>query len=192
VLEKILQYELDHIHAPKSSLFARNCEAAMKIERVLFATDFSESSRAALEYASRFASEAGARMYIVHVDSLLDIKLPTFPPELVDSPYDAPWGHERHEIRQRLTTIVPTVPSIAYEHFYLTGSPPAQILKLAERERIDLIVMGSHGRTGLSKLLMGSVAEGVMRRAKCPVLIVKLPVNEPEIQNVVSSAGAIT
>ena len=67
----------------------------MKIERILFATDFSENSRAALEYASRFASNAGARMYIVHVDSLLDIKLPTFPPELAGSPYDAPWGHER-------------------------------------------------------------------------------------------------
>jgi nucleotide-binding universal stress UspA family protein len=164
----------------------------MKIERVLFATDFSESSRVALEYASRFASRAGARMYIVHVDSLLDIKLPTFPPELAGSTYDAPWGHERHEIRQRLTTVVPTVANVAYEHCYLTGSPVAQILKLAERERIDLIVMGSHGRTGLSKLLMGSVAEGVMRRAKCPVLILKLPVDQAEVQNVASSAGAIT
>jgi universal stress protein A len=163
----------------------------MKIERVLFATDFSESSRAALEYASCFSSSAGARMYIVHVDSLLDIKLPTFPPELAGSKYDAPWGHERREIRQRLTTVVPTVANVTYEHCYLTGSPACQIVKLAERERIDLIVMGSHGRTGLSKLLMGSVAEGVMRKANCPVLIVKLPAVKSEIQNVALSAGAI-
>ena len=131
-------------------------------------------------------------MYIVHVDSLLDIKLPTFPPDLAGSSYDAPWGHERHEIRERLTKVVPTVPNVAYEHRYLTGSPAAQILKLAEQERIDLIVMGSHGRTGLSKVLMGSVAEGVMRKAACPVLIVKLPVDDSEIQDLAWSASETT
>ena len=82
--EKILQYELNHTHAT-NPLVDHDCEVAMKIERILFPTDFSENSRAALEYASRFASDAGARMYIVHVDSLLDIKLPTFPPELAGS-----------------------------------------------------------------------------------------------------------
>ena len=164
----------------------------MKIERILFPTDFSENSSSALEYASRLAGDTGARMYIVHVDSLLDIKLPLFPPELAVSSYDAPWGHERHEIRDRLTKVVPTIPNVAYEHRYLTGSPAAKILKLAEQERIGLIVMGSHGRTGLSKLLMGSVAEGVMRRAKCPVLIVKLPVDQPEIQNLALSVSATT
>ena len=84
------------------------------------------------------------------------------------------------------------LPMLPMSICYLTGSPAAQILKLAEQERIDLIVMGSHGRTGLSKLLMGSVAEGVMRKAKCPVLIVKLPVDQAEIQNVALSASAIT
>lgn len=145
----------------------------MNIKKILVPIDYSECSSAALEYASRFASDPGARLYIVHVDSLLDIKLPTFPPDLVGNTYDAPWGHERHEIHQRLTTVVPTVADVAYEYCYLTGSPVAQILRLAEREQIDLIVMGSHGRTGLSKLLMGSVAEGVMRGAKCPVIVVK-------------------
>jgi nucleotide-binding universal stress UspA family protein len=62
-----------------------------------------------------------------------------------------------------------------------TGWPVAQILKFAEEKRIDLIVMGSHGRTGLSKLLMGSVAVGMMRGAKCSVLIV----TQPEIADVV-------
>jgi nucleotide-binding universal stress UspA family protein len=157
----------------------------MIVERILHPTDFSEGSAAALKYASLLASDTGARMYIVHVDSLLDIKLPTFPPELVDRSYDAPWGHERHQIRQRLTTVVPTVPNVAYEHCYLTGWPVAHLLEFAEQKRIDLIVMGSHGRTGWSKLLMGSVAEGVMRGAKCPVLIVKRPIKQPEAPDVV-------
>jgi nucleotide-binding universal stress UspA family protein len=91
-------------------------EAEMKFERILFPTDFSDDSVAALEYASRVASVAKARLYIVHVDSLLDIKLPTYPQEPVDSSYDDPWGHERREIRQRLTTVVPTVPNVAFEH----------------------------------------------------------------------------
>jgi nucleotide-binding universal stress UspA family protein len=55
------------------------------------------------------------------------------------------------------------------------GSPTYEILKFAERQRIDVIVIGSHGRTGLSRLVIGSVAEGVMRGAKCPVLVVKRP-----------------
>jgi nucleotide-binding universal stress UspA family protein len=93
--------------------------------------------------------------------------------------YDAPWGYERHEVRERLTSIVPTVANVAYEHRYLTGPPVREILGLADREHIDLIVIGSHGRTGLSRLLMGSVAEGVVRNAKCLVLVVKQPITVP-------------
>jgi nucleotide-binding universal stress UspA family protein len=55
------------------------------------------------------------------------------------------------------------------------GSPQKEILQFAGEEAVDLIVMGSHGRTGISRLLMGSVAEAVMRKAPCPVLIVKQP-----------------
>ena len=89
--------------------------------------------------------------------------------------YDAPWGYERREVRERLENIVPTVANVGYEHCYLTGFPVAELLKCAERNDADLIVIGSHGRSGLSRLIMGSVAEGVMRGASCPVLIVKPP-----------------
>jgi hypothetical protein len=60
----------------------------------------------------------------------------------------------------------------------LKGSPVVEILGLAEQQNIDLIVMASHGRTGFSRLLMGSIAEGVMRKARCPVLVVKQPSGE--------------
>jgi nucleotide-binding universal stress UspA family protein len=147
----------------------------MNIKRILFATDFSECSNAALEFASHLASDTGARLYMVHVDGLLDVSIPSIPPVEGGYSYDAPWGYERREVRETLAKIVPTVANVAYEHCYLAGSPVAQILKLAEQEKIDLIVMGSHGRTGFTRLLMGSVAEGVVRSAPCPVLVVKQP-----------------
>lgn len=145
----------------------------MNIKRILFATDFSECSIVALEFASRLANETGARLFIVHINGIVDVSIPSIPPVEGGYYYDAPWGYERHEVKERLIKIAPTVANVAYEHCYLTGPPVAQILKFAERERVDLIVIGSHGRTGFSRLLMGSVAEGVVRNAKCPVLVVK-------------------
>jgi nucleotide-binding universal stress UspA family protein len=146
----------------------------MNVKRILFATDFSECSSAALDVASRLASETGARLYIVHVDGLVEISIPAIPPS-EGAYYDAPWGYERREVRERLKSIVPTVANVAHEHFYVTGLPVAELLKCAESSHVDLIVMGSHGRSGLSRLIMGSVAEGVIRGASCPVLVVKPP-----------------
>ena len=72
-----------------------------------------------------------------------------------------------------LKEVVPTDPQVACEHRLLTGDPAVAIARLAEEEHADLIVMGTHGRTGLTRLLMGSVAEAVVRRAPCPVLTYK-------------------
>jgi nucleotide-binding universal stress UspA family protein len=83
-------------------------------------------------------------------------------------------------MQQQLKRVLPTVTTVKYEHLYRKGSPVVEILTFAEEENIDLIVMASHGRTGLSRLLMGSIAEGVMRRAHCPVLIVKQPAGQRE------------
>src|SRR3990170_4438813 len=75
-------------------------EATMNIKRILFATDFSECSGAALEVASRLASETGARLDIMHVNGLLDISIPSIPPTEGGYCYDAPWGYERREVRE--------------------------------------------------------------------------------------------
>ena len=64
---------------------------------------------------------------------------------------------------------------VKYQHFYLRGTATGEIVGFAEKYGVDLIVMASHGRTGLRRLLMGSTAENVMRQAPCPVLIVKQP-----------------
>jgi universal stress protein A len=152
----------------------------MKLERIICPTDFSESSAAALAYASLLARESGARLYIVYVDSVLDLNLDPSYPQGACAVYDAPWGHERREIRQRIETVVPTEPNVAFEQCYLTGPPVAKLLKFAHDQHADLIVMGSHGRTGCMRLLMGSVAEGVVRNAECPVIVIKKAANNTD------------
>jgi nucleotide-binding universal stress UspA family protein len=83
------------------------------------------------------------------------------------------------DLRRMLHEIKPADPAVEYEHHLVTGDPAAAVARLADAEGVDLIVMGTHGRTGLTRLLMGSVAEAVVRRAKCPVLTFKQPANQP-------------
>ena len=125
----------------------------------------------------------------MHVNGLLEISIPAIP-AVEGGYYDAPWGYERREMREKLTKIVPTVANVAFEHCYLTGLPVAELLKCAESNDVDLIVMGSHGRSGFSRLIMGSVAEGVMRGAGCPVLIVKPPARALMNENDAVAVGA--
>jgi nucleotide-binding universal stress UspA family protein len=89
-------------------------------------------------------------------------------------PFETP--KEAAELRHRLDAVRPSVPNVTAEHVLLTGDEATEIVRLAVDEGFDLIVMGTHGRTGLSRLLMGSVAEQVLRRAPCPVLTVKQPI----------------
>jgi nucleotide-binding universal stress UspA family protein len=148
----------------------------MNIKKILFPTDFSRDNDQALRLASTLAAESGATMHIVHVDELRDLTA-----AMGEAGYlMATAIDDRQEVRDQLERVRPTVPTVAYEHHYLKGSPVVEILTFAADENIDLIVMASHGRTGLSRLLMGSIAEGVMRKAQCPVLIVKQPAGEAE------------
>jgi nucleotide-binding universal stress UspA family protein len=74
-----------------------------------------------------------------------------------------------------LTAIRPQEPSVPYEHRLISGTPADAIVSLAKEVGAELIVMSSHGRTGLSRVVLGSVAEVVVRKAPCPVLILKRP-----------------
>jgi nucleotide-binding universal stress UspA family protein len=152
----------------------------MDIKKILVPVDFSDCSSAALEYALRLASDSGAQLYIVHVDELLDVTIPAIPP--IEGGYvcESLWDERRQHVRDRLAKVVPSSANVAYEYRCLMGAPAYEILKFADRERIDLIVMGSHGKTGVSRLLTGSVAEKVMRRSNCPVLILKTHTEQTE------------
>jgi nucleotide-binding universal stress UspA family protein len=146
-------------------------ETAMNLQRIVFPTDFSGSNDAAFRYAQCLAAESGATLYIVHVDEP-DEKSSTH--SAMDYMYSTPLGgNDRREIRERLRDIRPERDDVVYKHRYFRGTPADEILRFARLEDVDLIIMSSHGRTGLSRFLMGSVAEVVMRKSSCPVLIVK-------------------
>jgi nucleotide-binding universal stress UspA family protein len=79
------------------------------------------------------------------------------------------------ELKEKLQRVQPQDEDVAVSHLLEEGDPADQILRVAQEGGYDLVVMGTHGRTGLGRLLMGSVAEKVMRKAPCPVLVAKAP-----------------
>jgi universal stress protein A len=82
---------------------------------------------------------------------------------------------DKDRVREQLLQVQAHDPRVRLEHRFAEGDPAAEILRATEECRCDVIVMGTHGRTGLSRLLMGSVAERVLRKAPCPVVTVKPP-----------------
>lgn len=153
----------------------------MKAKKILVPTDFSDCSRAALEMATSLALETGARLLIVHAEE----------PPLVyrgqelflscDRAWCAPAERVRQDDERRLAEVVPLHPDVEYEHRVLVGEPAAAMVHLARRERVDLIVIATHGWRGLKRLLLGSVAERVVRTAPCPVITVKPPLRAPSL-----------
>jgi universal stress protein A len=143
----------------------------MKADLILFATDFSKHSEAALACASNLAQTSGATLLIVHVH-------PLQPAQGEGMLHAGVYPQETADLRVRLQEVTPTLPDVPFEHELLVGDPAAEIVDLATREKADMIVIGTHGRTGLLRLLMGSTAEKVVRRAPCPVVTVKTP--QPE------------
>jgi universal stress protein A len=143
----------------------------MKAKKIVFPTDFSESGQAGLAMATSLARDTGATLVIVHVEEA----------PLAYGGGDMYYGVTENlteQLRTRLETVKPSDPSVPHEHHLLQGDPGWEIVQLADEVGADMIVIGTHGRTGLSRMLMGSVAEAVVRRANCPVLTVKQPMKE--------------
>lgn len=144
----------------------------MFAQTILLPVDFSEDSLEARKVASALASAWKARLVIMHAESpYLALGHGEMTPDLAAS--------VRADLVRQLKAIAPTEPDIEYIHRLVVGEPTEAILRTAEQEHADLIVMGTHGRTGLSRFLMGSVAEAVVRQANCPVLTFKLPAGVP-------------
>ena len=131
---------------------------------ILFPTDFSTASDAALVHAEAVAKQSNAKLLIVHVEE----------PPLAYGGGELYYGlpePSSERIRKMLDDVRPKDPSVSFSHRLVMGDPAGEIVRIADEEKVDSIVLGTHGRTGLSRLLMGSVAEGVVRRAPCPVLV---------------------
>jgi nucleotide-binding universal stress UspA family protein len=142
----------------------------LPIKSILHPTDFSDYSKFALELSSSIARDYGAKLVILHVKQPAIIPSGVMTPEPVESP------ETMAELRKKLDALTPADPKVAVEHVMLIGNEAEEIVRLAEDQGYDLIVMGTHGRTGIGRMLMGSVAEMVVRRAPCPVLTVKQPI----------------
>jgi universal stress protein A len=136
---------------------------------ILHPTDFSPSASEALQIAGSLAREHGAKLILLHVaqrpvSSVAGMPVPP-PPPTVD------WSG----LRAELDALATGIKNVSVESRLLEGEPASTIVDLAREVGADIIVIGSHGRTGLSRVLMGSVAEHVVRKADCPVLTVKTP-----------------
>jgi nucleotide-binding universal stress UspA family protein len=140
----------------------------IRVKNILFATDFSEISHAALYYACRLAKWYGSKVFVAHaVPPEPYLSLPIEP---VPWDVDMLWHREQREMKEFLThTALQQVP---HEEILQRGELWQVIAGAVEKNHIDLIVAGTHGRHGLKKVVLGSAAEKIFRQSQCPVLTV--------------------
>ena len=143
----------------------------IRIAKILYPTDFSSYSNQAYFHAIALAENHGASLTVLFV----------YNPDGTPGP-EGNESADRDFWRSQLEQIRPTDPSIPVRHVFLEGDPATEIVRYGRDATMDLIVMGTHGRTGLERLLLGSVAEKVLRDASCSVLVVKLPKGIPAVQ----------
>jgi nucleotide-binding universal stress UspA family protein len=140
----------------------------LPIKTVLHPTDFSDASEHARQMAHGLARDYGARLILMHA-----VEPPVYYGELGFN-FTAPVDH-LGTAHAMLTDRIEEGSPVVVEPLLVEGVASPEILRVARERHADLIVIGSHGRTGLGRVLMGSVAEEVARRAPCPVLIVRAP-----------------
>jgi nucleotide-binding universal stress UspA family protein len=139
----------------------------LPVATILHPTDFSENSESAFRLACALAWDYKARLVLLHV----------LPPPMViyagglAAPTDM-W-RDTDEAKGRLKSMEEEAHYVRVESLVMEGDPVDMILRAAEETHSDVIVMGTHGRTALTRLLLGSVAESVIRKAPCPVLTAK-------------------
>ena len=143
------------------------------IKRIVVATDFSEGSDAAMEQGFALASTLGATVDLVHV---LDPAMLTAPSSLGAMPLvdaEAIMNEIDDALARRAQQA--TAAGLVCTSDSLDGFPPREIVRHAQKVGADLIVVGTHGRTGIAHTIMGSIAERVVQRATCPVLVIPQP-----------------
>lgn len=141
----------------------------LPIRTILHPTDFSSRSQNAYWVSCALARDHGARVILVHVA----------PPPIVvyGNGIVPPMPEDSRALQEkRLKDLKAQTAPISAEMYLTEGDPVTDIVRIANETGADLIVMGTHGWSGLTRLLMGSVAEGVVRKAPCPVLTIKNPV----------------
>lgn len=147
-----------------------------EVKRILVATDLSPASEPAIRTAATLAIRMDATLLLLHVltEKELDERAGAHQPR---HPVDLVYSDLEEEVREQERRVVPDEVRrfLRTEVLVLAGVPAEEIGRAAARKGADMIVTGTHGRTGLRRVLMGSVAEQVLRTAPCPVLTVRPP-----------------
>ena len=143
------------------------------LNRILLPTDFSEYAKAAQNYAVDLAKKFGAELHLLHVSVDMLAMVPE--PGMNFLPPGDYLRDMQKAAKEALSQILPgdTCDGVKIVRDVRLGSPFVEIVRYAKDTDIDLIVIGTHGRTGLAHALMGSTAEKVVRKAPCPVLTVR-------------------
>ena len=150
----------------------------IKIEKILFPTDFSEHSTHAFGYALSFAKEYGARLYMLHVVEDVQYLANAYMFDVPIMPSFADMEQSRLTEMQEFIDREASDEAIEIEKAIRHGRPFIEIIQTARDENVDLIVIATHGRSGLEHVFFGSTAEKVVRKAPCPVLSIRLPGHE--------------
>lgn len=139
-------------------------QATVSFKNILLATDFSDASEKAFNYATAIARSHGSKIYVVHV----------IPPEFTSFIPEPPKDWVRHEAEREMEDLDhrSELKSIAHEMVLRTGSVWNVLSAEIHQQNIELVVLGTHGRGAFKKLVLGSVAEEVLRQAGCPVITV--------------------
>jgi nucleotide-binding universal stress UspA family protein len=140
----------------------------LPIRTILHPTDFSASSRPAFDLACALARDYRADLVIAHAIAPVHVFAP-------DGIVSASPTEDPIDVHARFGHLRPSDPGVSVDYRAVEGEPADAVLKLARDVGADVIVMGTHGTSGLMRLLVGSVAESVMRKAPCPVLTVRGP-----------------
>ncbi|MHC4307289.1 MAG: universal stress protein [Planctomycetota bacterium] len=142
----------------------------ISLKKILCPIDHSDCSKEALKYAVSFAMKDEAKLYLLHI---IDIR--SFSEGLDAMSKPIPDEETLEQLRTKLLDCIPKEirDDMDVEATVIQGIPFAEIISTAKEKEIDMIVIGSHGRTGISHMMMGSVSEKVVRKAHCPVLTVR-------------------
>jgi nucleotide-binding universal stress UspA family protein len=144
-----------------------------RLRRILVGTDFSRASRPAIRRAVETAAESGAALWIAHVVAP--------PPPLSPEGYVLPRSYDdivpaiRADAEKRLKALLAVArrSGVRAQGLLLRGAPHEALTKAARRHRADLMILGTHGRTGIARFFVGSVASRVVATAPCPVLTIR-------------------
>jgi nucleotide-binding universal stress UspA family protein len=142
----------------------------INLKKILCPIDHSDGSKEALKYAVSFAMKNEAKLYLLHV---IDIR--SFDESIDTMAAQIPNDETIKQLKTKLLECIPEEirSDMQIEALVVQGIPFAEIISIAKGNNVDMIVMGTHGRTGLAHIMIGSVSEKVVRKAHCPVLTVR-------------------